>query len=88
MEYLHTLSPNSSLETIPIIDDRDYESELIVSDLIDKIKAKLTDKRRKILDYLLEGFTEKEIGKIMKIRQQAVSKHRQVIKQVAAQFLF
>ena len=87
MEDLYTSFPDGSLEVLPIINNRDYESEIIVSDLVDNIKAKLTKTQRKVLDYLLEGFTQKEIGKFLKISQQAVSKHRRTIQQVAAQFL-
>ena len=87
VEDLYTSFPDGSLEVRPIIDNRDYESEIIVSDLADKIKAKLTKTQGKVLDYLLEGSTQKEIGKFLKISQQAVSKHRQVIQQVAVQFL-
>ena len=87
MQDLHTSFPDGSLEVVPVIGNRDYESEIIVSDLVDKIKAKLTETQRKILDYLLDGFTQKEIGKFLKISQQAVSKHRRVIQQVAVQFL-
>jgi len=58
-----------------------------VSDLVDRIKSKLTEIQGKILDYLLLGFTQKEIGKFLTISQQAVNKHRQSIKQAAAQFL-
>ena len=87
MEDLYTSFPDGSLEVLPIIDNRDYESEIIFSDLVDKIKAKLTETQRTILDYLLEGFTQKEIGNFLTISQQAVSKHRRGIQQVAAQFL-
>jgi len=87
IEDLYTSLPNGNWEVKPIIDDKDYESEIIVSDLVDKIGAKLTKTQRKILDYLLQGFSQKEIGKLLAISQQAVSKHRLSIKQVAAQFL-
>ncbi len=87
IENLYTSLPDGSSEIIPIIGNNEYESEIVISDLVDKIKAKLTETRRKILDYLLDGFTEKEIGEHLKISQQAVSKHRRTIQQVAAQFL-
>lgn len=87
MQGLYAYLPNGDFEVLPIIDNREYESEIIASDLVYKIKAKLTAMQRKILDYLIDGFTEKEIGTFLKISQQAVSKHRRVIQQMAAPFL-
>ena len=75
--------PDWGVEAPLVSEGGEYESDLILYDLM----RRLTKRQKKILNYLREGFSEREIGHFLGISQPAVSKQRRVLQEAAREVL-
>ena len=66
-----------------IVDGRNMELEIVVKMFVDRLTEQLNKNQIIILHYLTGGYKEEEIGKILGISQQAVSKQKKVIQKIA-----
>ena len=53
---------DGSLQPTQIASGIDFETEVIYEDLLAHLKEELTDKQARIVDFWLQGYTEREIG--------------------------
>ena len=79
--------PDGMLEPLPVLSETDFESEIIGSGLVAALKQALTEKQGKILDFLLQGYTEKEIGAAEGVSRQSIHQQRVRIRQIAMEVL-
>ena len=64
--------PDGTLEPLPMV-QHDFEAELIHREFLKHLVRKLTEKQQKIVDYLLQGYAEHEIGAMEGVSQQAIN---------------
>jgi RNA polymerase sigma factor (sigma-70 family) len=76
-------APDGGLEPLPIPSKDAIEEEVAVGDLLEKIRHALMAKQARVLDFLVAGYTEKEIGMIEGVSREAIHQQKKRIQQIA-----
>jgi RNA polymerase sigma factor (sigma-70 family) len=74
---------DSSREPLPLLVQDDCADVTIYRDLFRNIMRRFTDKQRKIMIGLLRGYTERDIGAMEGVSQQAIHSQRKRMQQIA-----
>jgi RNA polymerase sigma factor (sigma-70 family) len=75
--------PDGTLESLPMIVPHDFEVELMHRECLRHLVRKLTEQQQKLVDYLLQGHTEQEIGAMQGVSQQAIHQQWKSIQRIA-----
>jgi len=70
-------------EPLPISSENGFEDEIIFRDLLAKVRRRLTEKQGRTLDLWLQGYTEKEIGRMERVSRQSIHQQKKRIQEVA-----
>ena len=75
--------PDGTLAPLPVLAHHDFEAELIHREFLRTLVRKLTEKQQRIVAYLLQGYTEQEIGTMEGVSQQVIHQQRKSIQRIA-----